>query len=75
MLELLWRCRGNVVPRDGFEAVVESRSTNFDALLKVLICHLRDKLRGTPLQIEAVYGHGYRLVVSATPAAAPAAAA
>ena len=74
-LELLWRRRGSVVQRDRFAAVLESRSTNFDTLLKVTICRLREALRGTPLQIETVYGHGYRLVVSAEPAGAPAAAA
>jgi DNA-binding response OmpR family regulator len=37
-------------------------------VLKVVVCHLRGKLAGTPLQVENIFGQGYRLRPPPSPA-------
>lgn len=35
-------------------------------IVKVMVCHMRRSLKGSPLVVETVYGAGYRLVGSVT---------
>ena len=39
----------------------KDRPADIGNLLSMTVCRLRQKLAGTPLRIEAIWGHGYRL--------------
>lgn len=68
LLDLLWRRRPNIVTKDLlYDALYQLRPDSEwpdPAIINVFVCKLRRKIEGCPLEIQNIWGRGYRLVIN-----------